>query len=184
MHPDPINIRLERFTPAAWSIYESAVMAIENACYEPSRRECREYFAKIVAHPRSVSSYCLVEDQMAGFSFAAPLEIFPDVPGAREDPEWGNASVLYSADITVAPAFRNRGIGGMLKRKQISIAGSEGYYIIAGRNRLGMADEMIRINQNLGATAIAVLRNSYKDALEQDSSWYYHIELRSKGEHR
>ncbi len=153
-------------------------MDIEEASYEPSRRDSREFLEAIVEDPRGVSLVALAGREVAGFCFGGPLEAFAEVRGTQTDPNWGAGNTLYSADVTVAALYRGHGVARQIKAAQIERARALGYRYLAGRNRVGLAERMWRINRAFGAYQIQFLRNSYSDGLEPRDCIYYHIDLR------
>jgi len=172
-----LKIRFKHLSTSSWPEFADRIMEIEEASYEPARRDSREFLEAIVRAPRSIALLCFAGESVVGFCFAAPLELFPDVEGTKMDPEWNKGSTLYSADVTVSPEYRNRGIGYELKKEQIRVARDLGYRFIAGRNRVGMASPMRVINAKLGAYQIKYLVNSYPDNLPYRDCIYYHIDL-------
>jgi predicted GNAT superfamily acetyltransferase len=172
-----LKIRFKHLSTSTWPEFADRVMEIEEACYEPARRDSREFLEAIVHAPRSIVLLCIARETVLGFCFGAPLELFSDVEGTKTDPEWNKGSTLYSADVTVSLEYRNRGIGYELKKEQIRVARELGYRFIAGRNRVGLASSMISINVRLGAYQIKYLVNSYPDDLPHRDCIYYHINL-------
>ena len=77
----------------------------------------------------------------------------------------------------VTRQFQGQGIGRRLKRTQIEKARTLGYRIVSGRNRVGMADTMWKLNQSFRANIIEVMNDVYKDGLTPDQSIYYHIQV-------
>lgn len=172
-----VHIELQELGAQTWARYAQAIMDIEGASYEPSRRDSREFLRAIVKDARGVSLVALADTEVAGFCFGGPLEAFADVHGAQTDPNWGEANTLYSADVTVAAPYRGHGIARQLKAAQIECARTLGYRYLAGRNRVGLAERMWRINRAFGAYQVQFLRNSYNDGLEPRDCIYYHIDL-------
>ena len=48
---------------------------------------------------------------------------------------------------------------------------------MAGRNRIGLADAMWRLNQRFGARSLRVIRDTYPDGPPPRDCIYYHIDL-------
>lgn len=152
-------------------------MRVEEATYEAGRRDSRAYFSAMIERPRSVCVVAFADSELAGFCFGAALEDFLEVHGVRADANWGQCNTLYSADLTVAPGCRGQRTGLRLKEAQIQHARSYGYRYIAGRNRVGLADPMWRLNQKVGAYRVQLLENSYMDGPEPRDAIYYRIDL-------
>jgi GNAT superfamily N-acetyltransferase len=169
---------LIRVNPSNWSAFQEHVMRIENDSYEPSRQTPLDSFNQIVRDSLGVVVAAEIDQQIAGFCFAAPLEGFPDVEGTQVDPQWGKRNTLYAVDLTVAHKFRRKGIGRLLKGEQIRIARTAGYSYIAGRTRVGLAEAMIRLNASFGAQTLVLISDAYRDGLTPDVALYYHIALK------
>lgn len=168
---------LYRLDRNSWARFRDAVAVIENAVYEPARRDSIEVLEAIVLHPRGVSVVAHELGAVAGFCLGAPLEHFPHVNGVTDDPNWGDGNTLYSADITVVERYRGKGIARRLKAYQLDAARGAGYRFVAGRNRVGYADTMWAINRALGAVEIVYLENDYPDDRTPNDCRYYHIDL-------
>jgi GNAT superfamily N-acetyltransferase len=130
----------EAIEASSRQIHAGDICALEAGAYEPARRLARDGMAHIARDPDGLSAVALAGGEVAGFAFAGPLEWFGDVAGVLQDPEWGRATALYSADVTVSPLFRRAGVGRRLKVWQMDNARSAGYRYIAGRNRMVLAD--------------------------------------------
>jgi len=170
---------LKELDNSNWEKYKEQIMQIEKDTYEPARQDSCEFFSKIIHEPKSVSLIALHGDEVVGFCFGAPLESFPQVQGTQTDPEWNNSTIFYSADVTVAAKYREKGIALQLKQQQLKRARALGYRYVAGRNRVGLADTMWRLNAKFGAYQIQFLKNSYRDDLKPNDCIYYHINLDS-----
>ena len=162
---------------SGWRRHADAIMRVEEGTYEQGRRDSRDYFSAMIERPRSVCLVAITNSEIAGFCFGASLEDFPEVRGIRADANWGQGNTLYSADLTVAPDYRGKGIGLRLKEEQIRHARSYGYRYITGRNRVGLADPMWRLNQKVGAYHVQLLRDSYIDGPDPRDAIYYRIDL-------
>ena len=171
------EIRLVDLDRAAWSTHGDRVMVLEAEAYEPGRREERAAFERMVADPRGVGLAALSGEDLAGFGFGGPLEGFAGVGGVRVDPRFGQADTLYVADIAVAMAYRGQGVGRALKEGILVRARSLGYRCLAGRNRVGSADAMWRLNVQLGAREIARIADAYPDGPAPREARYYHLTL-------
>ena len=162
---------------ARWAEHAPAIMAIEAESYEATRRDSFVYLDRIVQMPRNASMLAIVDRSVAGFCFGGPLEKFARTGGVRSDPHWGRNDTLYAADLTVAAPYRGLGVAQALKHAQIERTAALGYRIYAGRNRVGLADAMWRINCAAGAQEIQRITDAYADNLRPRSAIYYHIDL-------
>ena len=174
---DQPAIQLQRLNGGNWPRYRAAIETLEGAAYEPARRDSIEHLERVVLHPRGVSVLALADQAIAGFCLGAPLESFPTVSGVRSDPHFGAGDTVYSADTAVAAPFRGRGIARQIKAMQLTIAREEGYAFLAGRNRVGLADAMWKINRAFGAYQVQYLQNDYPDDIKPNACIYYHIRL-------
>ena len=172
------NIKLELIDRCLWAPIRDAVATIENQVYEPARRDTIGSLEAVVLHPRGVSVVALEGESVAGFCLGAPLECFSRVSGVRTDPNWGQGNTLYSFDTAVEKRYRGRGIARGLKSFQLDTAKAAGYACVAGRNRVGHADAMWKLNSDLGAMQVQYLEDDYPDECIPNACIYYHIRLR------
>ena len=152
-------------------------MAIEEECFEPARRGTADSLGAVLAEDRSIGAITLHGEHVVGFCLGGPLELFPEMVWAREDPEFGLETTLYAADLIVSPSRQGQGIGAAMKARQIERARSAGYKCVSGRYRVGLAEGMRRISSNLGAHQVQYLPDSYFDDLEPRDAVYYRIDL-------
>src|SRR5207302_633299 len=169
---------IETLTRCEWRQRRDEVMAMEELCYEPARRDPADLFDRITAHDSAIATVALCAKRVVGFCFAGPLEWFEHVVGPWTEPPLGLHSTLYAADLTVAPEWQRRGIGFALKRRQLHDATARNYRYVVGRNRVGFSDAMIRLNRRLGARVVDYFAGSYGDGLDPDMAVYYRIKLR------
>jgi 4-aminobutyrate aminotransferase-like enzyme len=178
------DVGIRRLSPGEWGDYRDAIIAIEEAAYEPERRDEESFLASICEHPEGIVLVAEEEGALQGFSFAAPLEHFSGVTGPDTDPHLNRGDTLYSADVTVSVGARGRGIGAALKDAQVRealqarVLGSERprYAFITGRNRIGHTMEMGAINGRYGAYPVRVYSGQYGAA--DGEAVYYRIALR------
>ncbi len=175
-----LNITIKRLDSLNWAEYSDQIWRIEEASYEPARKDSLETLYSIMRQHSSECFIALNGDKVVGFCFGAGLEAFPYVEGVRTDPEWSKNSTFYSADITVDPEHRRNGVALSLKRSQIERARSKGYRYVAGRNRVGLAAGMMKLSELFGAYEVQFFKGSYRDDLEPTDLSYYHIDLGSQ----
>lgn len=154
-------VRIRPLTEENWPLYRQAVMELEEASYEPARRDEEEFLRKAVCAPGSISSVALSGDHLVGFQITAPLEHFDQVRGPDQDPARGLGTHLYSADILVSEEVRGQGIGLRLKRRQILRARGQNYQAIRSRNRVGAANAMSSINRSFGGVEVDYFPQCY-----------------------
>ncbi len=169
------DVALREVREADWP----EIMKIERATYEPERcdseaylRRCEQGGVGIVAI--DTRSGTTEKGPIIGFCVGAPVERFEDVGGPDRDPRLHRGDTFYSADVTVAPGHRGRGVGRLLKLAQIEWAKVQGFRYVAGRNRVGMTMGMMRLNQSLGGYEVEHLLKQYGGKGE---AIYYHIPL-------
>jgi predicted GNAT superfamily acetyltransferase len=172
-----MTIHYDSLDDGNWAQWREAILELEAKAYEASRQDRPETLERIILDPRGVSLAAFDGGRLAGFCLGAPLERFAHVRGPAEDPGRGDSTVLYSADTCVSPAYRGKGVGRELKTRQLALARSAGYQLIAGRNRAGLANAMWQLNRSLGARAVHLIEKDYEDGIEPDICIYYHIKL-------
>ncbi|MCY1058181.1 aminotransferase class III-fold pyridoxal phosphate-dependent enzyme [Nannocystis sp. SCPEA4] len=150
------------------------IMAIENASYEPARRDSEAYLRRAAATGLGLCAVDTGSGEILGFCFGGPLEDFRGVSGASQDERLGLGDTFYSADVTVAEAARSRGVGRLLKRAQVQWAKVHGFSYISGRNRVGTTDAMAALNRSYGAFPVVRLTHQYEGNALAD---YYRIPL-------
>jgi len=153
-----------------------AIMKIERATYEPERCDSEAYLRRCEQGGIGIVAIDTVDgaNEIVGFCVGAPIEKFPDVGGPDRDPRLNRGDTFYSADVTVAPEQRGRGIGRLLKLAQIEWAKVHGFKYVSGRNRVGLTTGMMRLNQSLGSYEVERLLNQYGG---KATAIYYHIPL-------
>jgi RHH-type proline utilization regulon transcriptional repressor/proline dehydrogenase/delta 1-pyrroline-5-carboxylate dehydrogenase len=179
--------RISPVLPEEYPLVRDALVAIENATYEPARQDDMDQFGELLKEPGSL---CLValegtgslgEAKVAGMAFAFPLRCFARIEGPDKDPLRASGRVLYSADVCVHPDHRGHGLGSALKHAQITAAmeardehGIRRYDFMTGRNRIGATDAMQAINSRYGAWPARRLEGQYRGEGAAD---YYRIPL-------
>ncbi|MEZ4452789.1 MAG: aminotransferase class III-fold pyridoxal phosphate-dependent enzyme [Nannocystaceae bacterium] len=172
---DPVgapDFEITPIGPAEWD----QIIEIENAAYEPARRDSMAILRGITAAGLGVVAVDTGTREVLGYAFCAPCEHFPGVAGPAFDPAYGRGVSVFSADITVTERARGRGIGRALKRAQTGWARERGYHYLSGCNRVGAAGPMSALNASLGAFPIARLDRQYEGDAQAD---YYRIPLQA-----
>jgi 4-aminobutyrate aminotransferase-like enzyme/GNAT superfamily N-acetyltransferase len=184
-HPIPPSElpRVRAVEPAEADAVLEQVLALERRIFEPARRDPEARLRRALEDPDGVAVIAEAGSQVIGYAFAVPLEAVGEMDGPKTDPLRGREKVLYSVAVSVDPDYRGKRLGGALKAEQIRVArdkvrpdGSRRYQFITGRNRVGEADAMTRLNRRFGAYVVNVLDNQYGEADAQ--ALYYRIPLR------
>lgn len=172
-----------------WPVLRPAIAALQAQVYEPARRDDMDFMGALIHEPGAI---CLValkgkrlppEGDLVGTCLAFPLEHFAELDGPRQDPMLGRGNTLYSADVTVHPAHRGLGLGTALKTLQVQLAmraerspGAPWFEFLTGRNRVGEAAVMRRLNSSFGGHMIATYDGQYGG---DGQAIYYRIPLRA-----
>lgn len=178
---DRPSFRFLTLTPETFNHYAPHIEQLENATYEPNRRDSLSSLRKWVEKKDGLGILVLHkkhgEEMLAGYAFGGPMEE-TDVDGPKQDPLRKESVCFYSADITLDKKLHGHGIGYRLKQEQIRLAsslknpdGSPRYLYITGRNRVGFTPQMVRINKSFGAYTAAIFDNQY-DELGAKASQY------------
>jgi RHH-type proline utilization regulon transcriptional repressor/proline dehydrogenase/delta 1-pyrroline-5-carboxylate dehydrogenase len=166
------ELRLRRVGVAEVEDTLPRLLELEARVYEPARQDPPDRLRLGFEDPHGIAILAELRDgeawKLVGYSIAAPLERVPDVAGPDRDPARGRGDTLYSVALTVDPAMQGAGIGRRLKREQLAIArtisrddGTPRYRWVTGRNRVGHADAMTRLNDSFGAFTALVLDKQY-----------------------
>ena len=143
------------------------ILAIEMRIYEPARRDPE---ARLRAGFTDDDGVAIVAERVidgqsviVGYAIGVALERVPEIMGPDRDSARGRQDSIYSVAVTVDPALRNSGLGRRLKQAQLRAArakqradGTPRYRFCVGRNRVGVADAMGRINDAIGYATQAV----------------------------
>lgn len=180
---DALGTRVRVIGAEAFADYADQIESIQSEAYEPARRDAIALLKLVTA---SRGGLCVIAEDPAGlvgYTFGAPLELWPSTDGPSQDPHRGALNTLYSADMTVAPRARGRGVGWRLRAAMIRAAlaerrsdGRPRYAYIAGRNRMGEAAAMWRLNQRFGAYEVARYPGQY--GAPSAMTRYYRLPLR------
>ncbi len=177
------NVQVREASPAEASWLLPAITALEEEVYEPARRDPHEKLAMafeeggvaIVAEETRGEG----ERRLVGYALGAPLERFSEVGGPDRDPYLGRGHTLYSMALTVAPSHQGRGLGRRLKEAMLRAAaecrcadGGQRYRHCSGRNRVGAAEAMWRLNRSLGAYEVVRVRGAYDDDPASEARYY------------
>jgi len=178
------NFRVREIEPHEAESTLDAVVALEARVYEPVRRDPRKKLAlafedggvAIVAEQQTDDGWVFV-----GSALACPLEHVGHLMGPKSDPNLGTGNTLYSLALTVDPDLHGHGLGRALKAEQIRAAarreredGAPRYRWMAGRNRVGHTDPMVRLNTRFGAHVVEITDNDYGGA---GHAMYYRLPI-------
>jgi 4-aminobutyrate aminotransferase-like enzyme/GNAT superfamily N-acetyltransferase len=152
------------------------IMKIEFEVYEPARADTQEYLSGAAATGVGLVAVDRDSHELLGFCMGGKLEAFDYVAGVDRDENLGKDNTFHSADVTVSPRARGRGIGRGLKRRQIEWAAEHGYRFMTGRNRVGHTTEMTSLNRSFGSYLLYRLKGVYSDGGDTD---YYRIALQA-----
>ncbi|MCA9527766.1 MAG: hypothetical protein KC549_15880, partial [Myxococcales bacterium] len=180
---DRLSTRVRPLTLALFDALADGIEALEAEAYEPARRDSLSYFRGLLQADGALGFVAEDEQGVVGFTLGAPLELWPDLDGPRQDALRGAGNTLYGADTTVAARARGRGLGERLRVLTIQAAlrakrpdGTPRYAFITGRNQVGGGDAMWRLNQRYGAYVVARYSGQYGS--EQGMTRYYRLALR------
>lgn len=184
----PTDIRFETVDAHSWQAVKGQVAALQALCYEPARRDDMALFGAMLEDSGAVFLVAvqgrapLGEAPLLGTAFALPLEFEAALDGPAQDPMLGRGNTVYSADVTVHPDHRGRGLGVALKEAQVRAAmllerpdGSPRYAFMTGRNRVGETPGIQAINERFGAWQVSVHTGQYGEA--DGAALYYRIPL-------
>lgn len=172
--------QLKTITPDNYNLYRKSIQLLEELAYEPSRQTSLEEFDKVIQSDVHVALALNYRDQLVGIAFAAPLNLFPFVEGARKDPHFNDPQTLYMLDVTIHPEFQGKRLGKVLKYALALSAQAQGIQRIQGRNRDKWAKGMLSINLSLGSYEQQHLEESYADEEPHRSAIYYSNPLQWK----
>lgn len=184
----PGDIRFETVDAHSWEAVKGQVKELQALCYEPARRDDLGLFGAMLEDPGAVFMLAvqghgaLGEAPLLGTAFALPLELESALDGPAQDPMLGRGNTVYSADVTVHPDHRGRGLGIALKEAQVRSAmllerpdGSPRYAFMTGRNRVGETPGIQRINERFGAWKVSLHTGQYGEP--DGAALYYRIPL-------
>lgn len=166
--------------------YVAEIEKIEKNTYEAGRKDSMETLHNWLKHKDSLGLLLLCklngQEIVGGYAIGGPLE-HSHVDGPLDDPNRNKNNSFYSANITLCQSVRGHGLGTKLKHAQLAklskmknADNNPRYYFLTGRNRLGFATAMTKINQHLGAYTVKIYQHQYKD--EDAEAIYYRIPLR------
>ena len=170
--PKDDSVAVREVADADWP----AIMAIEGEAYEPERQDSEEKLRESADAGVGLVAIDSGSGAVLGFCFGGKIEAFGDVDGPADDKYKGTGKAFYSADVTVSPQARGRGIGRILKEAQLDWARSNGFDWVTGRNRVGETNAMQALNRSLGAYEVRRYDNQYGGDGQAD---YYRIPLRA-----
>jgi RHH-type proline utilization regulon transcriptional repressor/proline dehydrogenase/delta 1-pyrroline-5-carboxylate dehydrogenase len=156
------------------------ILALEARVYEPARRDPEARLAMGFTHEGGVGIVAFERDDagvehLIGSAIACPLEEVSEMQGPDRDPHRGRGDSAYTVALTIDPRahglrLHGLGLGTRLKeallketRNETKADGSPRYRWMVGRNRVGLADAMSRINDRFGAFTVFRLDKQYEE---------------------
>ena len=156
-----------------FSTHMAAIKKLQRNAYEPSRQTPIEDFRAGVMNSSSVAVGLKVGKELVGLSVAVPLSLFAGKRGICQDTHLHNSDTLYFMDTTVSYSHQRQGLGSVLKCIALLMAKRRGVKFIRGKNRVGLALSMLKVNLSLGSYEHSYLPAYYQDDLSVGDSWYY-----------
>lgn len=173
------KLKLTRVTKENFHQFKDSIIELEKQVYEPTRQTDIKHFEVCAT---SETSFCYVaqkESEIAAIVFSSNIQDHPLERGVRLDKDFHQKSkALYMIDTTVSPKFRGNNLGLKLKYLMTLHAMSEGIEYIKGRNRQGLAYDMLSINLSMGSFEQFYLEEDYLDFKENRAVSYYQTPLR------
>jgi acyl-CoA reductase-like NAD-dependent aldehyde dehydrogenase/4-aminobutyrate aminotransferase-like enzyme len=190
---DPARVVVRRAARDEKSTILPQILALEARVYEPARRDPEARLAMGFTHEGGVCVVAFEQDErgvehLIGSAIACPLEEVGEMAGPDRDPHRGRGDCAYTVALTIDPRAQGLRLGGLglgtrLKeallreaRNEVKADGTPRYRWMAGRNRVGLADAMSRINDRFGAFTVLRLDKQYEDGA--GSARYYRQPLR------
>ncbi len=164
-----------RFDAETLAKYKKEIQTLQEAAYEPERRDDPEMYIEVTKDPQSIFLAAVTpKNTIAGICVTSPLWHFKNRALVDTDTEIHNPRALYSADISVMPEFQGMGLGLRLKCEQYMECLRQGTRHVRSRNRFPEARSMVHINRSMGSVIIA--RNDH-DYDGSSTALYQSIEL-------
>jgi len=184
--PDLQNLRIEAMRLQDWERFEPRIDALENAAYEPGRRDLLSDLKAWLLQDGGLGLMVTrgegANKELLGFAVGGPVE-FCKNDGPKQDPMNGQHNTFYSANLLLTDELKGLGFGQKLKATQIDRVmgmrksdGSPRYDYLSGRNRVGFTPEISRINRSFGAYTVATHKGQYGSP--DGEANYYRIALR------
>lgn len=155
-----------------WPEYRDRVLGMQAEVYEPVRQSPPEEFDRIFTAAQPLGLLVVRGEQIAAMSFAAPLAMYDDIRGVKQDAWHDDPTVYYSIDLTIAEGYRG-GLGRAMKQAMTLLASASGVSALHGRNRDRLAGGMLAINLSLGGYTSQWLRHDYPDEGRFRDCLYY-----------
>jgi RHH-type transcriptional regulator, proline utilization regulon repressor / proline dehydrogenase / delta 1-pyrroline-5-carboxylate dehydrogenase len=189
-----LQVRIRTVRPDEAGAVLDQLIELEDRVYEPARRDPVSRLRLAFDDPDGVAVVCEVHEpgalesdeaawRVVGCALGAPIEHLQHLGGPDRDPMQGRHNTLYSIALTVDPDYQGLGLGRRLKEAQLRAArdmcrpgGSPRYRYVAGRNRVGRAAAMTRLNFSYHACALYRVRGGYEDPAAE--ALYYRQPLR------
>ncbi len=160
--------------------YRASILQMQQEVYEPVRQSPPEAFDRLFEseHPIESPALLLMTGQrIVAMAFCGPLSCFQQERGVSDDPYLNDERTFYMLDLTVAPEFRGKGLGRVMKNAIALLAINRGVNAIHGRNRDRLARAMWAINLSLGSFEQRHLFDDYPDNKPHRDCLYYRCPL-------
>lgn len=155
--------------------FRQKIIDLEKEVYEPIRQTDISKFEDCINDSKGIAIAFTKGEELCAISFSAPLVNFDSEGGVRRDPNYGNGTTNYMIDTTVAPKYRQLGLGFLVKACIKLLATVRGVQSLSGRNRQVLARKMWRLNLSLGAQEIDYREEDYLDNEDYRDVIYYTI---------
>ncbi len=179
---DPARVVIRRAQRDEKAAILPQILALEERVYEPARRDPEARLAMGFTHAGGVGIVAFERDaqgveHLIGSAIACPLEDVSEMQGPDRDPHHGRGDSAYTVALTIDPRanglrLSGLGLGTRLKeallratRDEKNADGSPRYQWMVGRNRVGLADAMSRINDRFGAYTVFRLDKQYEEGV-------------------
>lgn len=173
---DSAAIEIVELNARNFPLYRDRILQLQVEVYEPVRRTPAAEFEALFNNDQTIESPALLlirGEQIVAMAFCGPLSSFKQERGVADDPLLNDDRTFYMLDLTVAPNYRARGLGRILKNALSMLAAERGIQAIHGRNRDRLARAMWAINLSLGSFATRHLVDDYPDGqLHRDCIYY------------
>ncbi|MGB0454966.1 MAG: aminotransferase class III-fold pyridoxal phosphate-dependent enzyme, partial [Bacteriovoracaceae bacterium] len=184
----PYDLEVKEITKENFKNFKQGIEKLQIEVYEPARQTSIKKFEALLDSSNSIALGLFQKStdrfDLAGISFAGPLQLFQTEPGVRRDSDIDDEKSLYMLDTTISPQFQGKGLGEKLKTSVLFMAQHKGLHSLSGRNRDQFASQMLRINLSLGAKITEYGKEDYLDNEKHRDVLYYKIKTRWDDEKR